>query len=350
MDPRTFDGMVQRLAGPRTRRSVMAGSVLALLGLGETALAGNRHKDHSRGSKHQSSARTTGTVTAQAGLNINEKCPKKKHGKKLSCNDCRTNYSVAYTNEKGKTVRKCACKPTGEACTAGTAADCCSGICGANDTCVASGQVCLELSQSCSADAECCNQNCNAGATTTGPSASFANLCTNCKTGIAPCNPGFPGGQCCGPRQCVTAPGQTGSVCTSQTFEQCVPDPAATATAPLRGTCISNAERCPVAGNAGAPGICCRIPGPPSAGSCATGQSGCCTGECDSDGRCCVPPGANPLASGAFEACSSSPLSCCSGVCDTGDATLCGGFNNGTPCVGNNQCLSGKCLSGQCHA
>ena len=102
MDPRTFDGMVQRLAGVRTRRAVMAASVLALLGVGEAALARNRHKDHSHGSKHQSAARTTGTITAQAGLNINEKCPKKKRGKKLICNDCRTNYSVAYTNEKGK--------------------------------------------------------------------------------------------------------------------------------------------------------------------------------------------------------------------------------------------------------
>lgn len=349
MDPQTFDRLVKRGAEPLTRRSVMAGSLLAILGLGEAALARNRHKDQGRGDHRQRAGdKRTGTVTAQARLNLNERCPKKKHGKKLTCADCRTGFSVSYTNAKGKTVQKCACKPVGEACSAGTAANCCSGICGDDGACAGSGQVCLELGQTCSADAVCCNQMCNAGASTTGPSADFANQCTNCKTGIAPCNPGFPGGQCCSPRQCTVPLGQTSDVCTSVTGEQCVPDPAASATAPLRGSCANNGDICPVAGNAVTPGICCRTPGLPAIGNCATGQSGCCTGECNPTGHCCVPPGKNPTASGFPVACVDQPMVCCSGICDTGNNALCGGLPNGAGCVANNQCLTGRCVGSVC--
>jgi len=51
VDPHSFDRMAQRLAGSLTRRSVIAGAVLTVLGLGEAALARNRHQDHGHGGK-----------------------------------------------------------------------------------------------------------------------------------------------------------------------------------------------------------------------------------------------------------------------------------------------------------
>ena len=64
-------------------------------------------------------------------LQDNERCdpPKTKHGKRLGCNDCATGFSVAFTNSKGRTVRKCACKPSTQPCSPNRAWQCCTGLC-----------------------------------------------------------------------------------------------------------------------------------------------------------------------------------------------------------------------------
>ena len=68
-------------------------------------------------------------VRAEDKLGIGERCdpPKDRHGERHNCNDCRTGFSVAYQNTKGKTVRKCACKPAGQGASTNEAWQCCSG-------------------------------------------------------------------------------------------------------------------------------------------------------------------------------------------------------------------------------
>ena len=51
MDSQTFDGMIQRLAGSLSRRSMLGVAVLAALGLGEEALAKKKHKGRAEGQK-----------------------------------------------------------------------------------------------------------------------------------------------------------------------------------------------------------------------------------------------------------------------------------------------------------
>jgi hypothetical protein len=330
VDPRTFDGMVQRLAGARTRRSVMAGSLLAVLGFGEAALAKHRPKGHThRDTRRGDKAKKTGTVTVQSRLNINEQCPKKKRGKKLSCNDCRTGFSVAYINDKGKTVRKCACKPVGEGCTTGTAANCCSGVCGEDGTCVsplAPGQTCSALGVSCTSNAQCCNGICNVGGSNIGPldlpNPGTANTCAHCLTGGATCEPNDAGPRCCygGCFDLDGTPGGT-AICCSRTGETCMPLES-TATVPDRGTCCSAGNLCPVAGGVGTANVCCKASGtftPLDALCGVDGNSGqgCCSGQCSSlNDRCCAPAGADPTLSGG-NPCTGTEAndSCCSGNC-----------------------------------
>jgi hypothetical protein len=108
--------MIRRLAGARSRRSLVGGSlasaVLMALGWGQEAGAKKR------------------TVRAADKLGIGARCdpPNKDHGKKHGCGKCRTGYSVQTTNGKGKTIRKCACKPVGEPSSRDKQWQCCSGL------------------------------------------------------------------------------------------------------------------------------------------------------------------------------------------------------------------------------
>ena len=260
-------------------------------------------------------------MTAQSQLNINEQCPKKKHGKKLTCADCRTGFSVPYTNAKGKTVRKCACKPVGEGCSAGTAANCCSGVCGEDGTCVnptTPTQTCAAVGASCSGGAQCCSSICNVGGSDIGPvfgpNPGTANKCAFCLTGEATCNLNSLDLYCNG--GCDPATNR----CCSLAGETCTPT-GSTASVPAQGSCCTDDDRCPVTGNVGTPNVCCTASGQfPPLGFCGTdgntGQ-GCCTGQCnDMTGLCCAPAGTNPALSGGAPCTGTGPnASCCSGSC-----------------------------------
>ncbi len=116
MDPRTFDRMIQRLSSTRSRRSLVGGSlgsaVLIALGWGQEA-----------GGKKR-------TVKAEDKLGIGARCDpsNNEHGKRHGCRTCRTEYSVKTTNGKGKTIRKCACKPVGKPSSRDKQWQCCSGL------------------------------------------------------------------------------------------------------------------------------------------------------------------------------------------------------------------------------
>jgi len=313
-----------------SRRSVVGASlatgVLGMAGVGVEALA------------------KQGNVTADGQLGIGARCnpPKIKHGKKHGCNKCRTDFSVAYTNAKGQTVRKCACKPVGQPATSNQAFQCCSGVSDGNQCISPTGGAgqCVGVGTGCTTDAQCCNGICNVGGSTTGPLAGSANTCVVCKAGRATCSP-VPQNPCCVDqnqnmaRLCLDAPGPTGTVCTSITGEQCDPDPAATSTAPRQGTCQRDSDRCTVAGNIGLQGVCCtasgrRTPGlSPTQQVCPSTAAGCCTGQCNAAiDACCAPTGQNPTLSGGTACTSATPtqnFSCCSGFCTgtTAETSLC---------------------------
>lgn len=114
VDPHTFDGMIRRLSRSLPRRSLIGGSfgasVLAAVGLGEDAKAKR--------------------VTAEACIPTGKKCPAEKprgKQKNLGCDQCCQDYVNTVTNQKGKRVSTCACKPNGVTC--GNPAHCCSGLC-----------------------------------------------------------------------------------------------------------------------------------------------------------------------------------------------------------------------------
>ena len=124
MDAVHFDALTRMLSTAGSRRSALAGllagalgaSVLAAVGLGEAAMAKK--------------------VTAQACIPTGKKCPapkprgrtgKNRKPKTLGCDRCCQDFVNTSTNQKGKRVRTCACKPNGVTC--GTPAHCCSGLC-----------------------------------------------------------------------------------------------------------------------------------------------------------------------------------------------------------------------------
>lgn len=334
MDPRKFDGLVQRLSGALSRRSLVGGSlgasVLAAVGLGHVEVLAKK--------------RVRAEVCIPSGKKCPSKKPRGKKKKKLGCDQCCEGFVVTTTNNKGKRVRKCACKPAGQGATTNEAWQCCSGL-SDGSRCVdaaPSSQQCLAVGGTCTTDEQCCSALCNTGASRTGPDADFADECVLfCKSGRARCDPdpeapaGLPK-ECCGFRTCVANPQTgTGNVCTSALGEQCIPGAGATATTPNQGTCASDAFLCPVAGSP-SEGVCCRPSGRTS-GQCGSGSNfaeGCCTGECSVvTGRCCAPNGTDPVASGGT-ACApgtGNPStqvpneSCCSGFCSNEvGATVCG--------------------------
>jgi hypothetical protein len=158
VNPRTFDALVQRLSRTLSRRSLVGGSLgaatLGAVEIDEAATAKTRNKQR------------RGGVTAEHCLAIGQRCdPKreiregkrhkkkthtcegiekrdKKSGQNKIVRGCCTRYSVPDGN-----IRRCACVPNGEPCTAETARNCCSqvctgGVCGSGPTCPEEGQTC----------------------------------------------------------------------------------------------------------------------------------------------------------------------------------------------------------------
>src|SRR4051812_5846155 len=234
-----FDGMTQRLASALSRRSLVGGSVgasvLAAVGLGQTALAKRKRQ----------------RIGTEACISSGKKCPSKKprgkKGKKLSCDQCCEGRSVTVTNSKGKQVQKCGCVQTGSACT--TETECCSNFC-ANGfcqiaPCAALGETCSPIGGAglfCCANAPAgavstvyCDQvtptspgTCKVCATTGGacdpshislqccltdfclPSGATTGSCTACKAAGAACDPSLLQPQCCGPTPCIPSGPTTG--------------------------------------------------------------------------------------------------------------------------------------------
>lgn len=127
MDPRKFDGMIQKLSATLSRRKVVGGSagaaVLTAVGLTEATSAKRKRNE----------------VQAEACIATGKKCPAKKprgkKGKKLSCNRCCQNTVVTHTNRKGKKVNRCGCRPDGADCGDRGQANCCSGVCNVSGKC-----------------------------------------------------------------------------------------------------------------------------------------------------------------------------------------------------------------------
>jgi hypothetical protein len=175
VDPRTFDGMIRRLSGSLSRRSLVGGSIgaslLGVLGLGdEEGLARSKR------------------VRAEACIPTGKKCPSvKPRGKKkkqLGCNKC-CQHHVDTSGPKNK----CACTPDFFACT--QSAHCCSGGC-TDGVCAKRAVECAEIGASCAANAECCSQLCNLGA-----AGDVANECVTCLTFGATCDPSIAENLCC---------------------------------------------------------------------------------------------------------------------------------------------------------
>jgi hypothetical protein len=254
---------------------------------------------------------------AERCLAVGERCPKRlKHGKRRVRHTCNANCCTRFSALSPDGKRRCACRSEGAPCTTSTARQCCSQVC-AGGVCTGSPPEpgdCTAQGETCTGGAAaCCTGVCNAGASTTGPLAGTANACATCLSGRATCDPN--NAQCCDGRECVDIPGNPpGQVCESATGEQCRPDPGATATDPAGGTCaFSLNDICPVPGNVGATGICCRASGSGYTGSCDV----CCTGECTAQPNfCCAPAGTDPRLSGGTPCLNNEAnASCCGGAC-----------------------------------
>lgn len=145
VDPRTFDGMIQKLSASLSRRKVVGGSVgaavLTTAGLIESTLA--------RGKKNKKNQ-----VQAEACVPTGKKCPAKgprrrrgRNRKTLGCNRCCQDAVVTVTNGKGETVTRCGCRPDGADCGGRGRANCCSGVCDGAGKCAASAPVTEALSE-----------------------------------------------------------------------------------------------------------------------------------------------------------------------------------------------------------
>ena len=137
MDSKQFDELVARLAKGPSRRDALkgiAGGALAAVGV--TAVADAENKKKGRRGPAAKSKKGRGRAVIEGCIPTGKKCPSKKpRGKKkknLQCTACC--QGATTTGANGQTI--CACKPSGvgtaSACTATTAFQCCSGICGTN--------------------------------------------------------------------------------------------------------------------------------------------------------------------------------------------------------------------------
>src|SRR4051794_31321646 len=242
VDPHAFDGLVRRLSGALSRRTLVGGSLgaamLAAVGLSDAALA-KGHRKRSAGKR----ARSEGghqSVHAEACVPSGKQCPAKrqrgKNAKKLGCEKCCQGAFETFTNSKGKQVKKCTCKAAGSSCSSadGGGFQCCSGVC-ENGACVQTACTnnlnfcntnadccsrfcadfvcepagsCQVLNSTCTADGQCCSGFCGDGTCLqAGSCVALAGACT----GDAECCSGF-----CGADTCQT-PGSctdTGDACT----------------------------------------------------------------------------------------------------------------------------------------
>jgi hypothetical protein len=187
VDAHTFDRLIQRLAGARSRRSLVGGS------LGAAVLMALRWGQEAGAKKR--------AVTAEDKLGIGARCDpsNKEHGKKHGCRKCRTGYSVKTTNGKGKTIRKCACKPVGEPSSRDKQWQCCSGVSdGSRCISPAGGAVCpptCPICQTCTAATGQCQvdttQNGRAGTACPTPNACCTGTCCTGQgeaQGVRACN------------------------------------------------------------------------------------------------------------------------------------------------------------------
>jgi len=129
VEPRTFDAIAQKLSRLLSRRSLVGGSlgasVLATVGLDNDASAKNKKV---RGKGKSPDVRTEDCIKTGKRCPAKRVGSKHKHGK-LGCDRCCQGRSVTITNNKGKKVNKCACKPDGDACSPDRSQDCCNGVC-----------------------------------------------------------------------------------------------------------------------------------------------------------------------------------------------------------------------------
>ena len=225
MDVRTFDGMIQHLSQALSRRSLVGGSlgaaVLAAVGLGDEVLARKQGRIQNKKT----------TARAEHRLDFGERCdpPKTKHGKKHRCNRCRTGFSVATTNSKGKPVHRCACKPVGQPSSSDAQWQCCSGL--------SDGAVCVNPSTAAPPPCLTVGAGCTPGA--------GASCCAGltCPASGAPST-----GTCCTPN---------GGACTAATAGQCCTSNC-TSTGSFTGACCSKeAQPCTNTGNVPVQSTCC---------------------------------------------------------------------------------------------
>jgi hypothetical protein len=275
VDPHKFEGMVRKLSGSLSRRSLVGGSVgasvLTALGIGDDAALSRRYR-----------------ARAEACIPSGKTCPSKKpRGKKkkeLGCDKCCQGTFVIATKKKGKQVNKCSCKLVGDSCAPNIASQCCTGICG-DGQCRAT--ACTNQGANCTTGATpapCCTGVCNAGGSNVGPITGSANECAACRTGGATCT-GSGDTTCCAGRTCsATGPGGANTQCCSVLNETCTPGAA--------GTCCTSAT------TAGA--TCSVVAGP-------------------GFNTCCVTSGVNPTPGGGVVACTGGGTAanpaCCSGAC-----------------------------------
>ena len=321
MDPSTFDGVVQRLSGPLSRRSVMGAALLAALGLGEDAAA-KKHRGHTDAKKKGHSTK----AKAEGQLGNGARCdpPKNKHGKKHGCNECRTGFSVAYTNGDGQTVRKCACKPVGVGASSNQAWQCCSGL-SDGSACVSPPVTATTQPGACASGQQLCQGRCiPSSACCTDGDCAGGRLCLSA---TCQCRPNFrecqgaciPGSECCGDGECTGGMTCQAGTCRCPSGQHecggnCIPN----------GTCCNDAD-C----NAGSEciGSQCIV----QQGTCPAGYQRCTSGslECNGNPNCvCAETRTGGVRCWAFSA----GTSACSATTCNNDAD-CASFAPGSFCV-----------------
>jgi hypothetical protein len=125
MDPRTFDGMIQKLSASLSRRKVVGGSV------GAAVLTAVGLSDETSAKRKQNEVQAEGCIPT--GKKCPAKKPRGKKRKKLGCNQCCQRTVVKGADGKNR----CGCRPDGADCGNEGRANCCSGACSAAGKCVA---------------------------------------------------------------------------------------------------------------------------------------------------------------------------------------------------------------------
>ena len=118
MESTRFDDLTKAIGSVTSRRTALRSALGSLVALGGMVTAEAAKK------------RGRGAVTAERCLAVGERCPKTmKHGQKKVKHTCEKNCCTRHSVISADGKRRCACRETGTACTAGTARHCCSGVC-----------------------------------------------------------------------------------------------------------------------------------------------------------------------------------------------------------------------------